>query len=386
MKTMDDIELEKKCANCNVALKGEVVKCSGVCEKIYHAKCAGFTTNSLKFFVESKNLIFRCDECIIKPDIMMGETIKKILSFMCMFDERLHRQEKSNEFMCKQIECVNENLKHISEQVKYGYETNGKDDRQNESYASVTKNMYDETVVIKPKKNQGSDITRSVMREKLSIPQSLSISSVKNIPKGGVVINCNSRADLKIIQSEANKKLGEEYSVIVPTKRNPKIKILNISEKLSENEVIENIKSQNEFMKESNIKVIKIYENNKRKNYGVVAEIDPTSFNKVIKEKKLRIGWNICNVIECINVKRCYNCCGFNHIAKNCKNKKACLKCGGEHNIDECKSEREECINCKSAVNRLKIKIDTNHSALSQECATYKRKLEGERKFILYKD
>lgn len=264
---MGDDEPETKCASCDLTLKGEILKCDGLCDKMYHAKCVNCTPNNFKFIEQSKNIIFRCDECMLKPDVMIYETMKKILSFMCMTYERMNRQERSNEQVCKEIVHSNESLKQINEQIVMGKdkgnEINGK---QIESYASVTKNKYDEAVVIKPKKNQGSEVTRTEINGKLAIPQSITISGVKNIPKGGVVINCNNRSDVKIIEEEANKKMGEEYSVYVPTKRNPKIKITNICEKLSESEISDNIKAHNEFMKSSTLKVIKVYENKKKKN------------------------------------------------------------------------------------------------------------------------
>ncbi|KAJ6643051.1 hypothetical protein Bhyg_08007 [Pseudolycoriella hygida] len=139
----------------------------------------------------------RCDECMLKPDIMVGESIKKILSFMCMFDKLLNRQEKSNEQLCKEMLNINVSVKQISEQIN-----NENNCKQSKSYVDVAKNKCVEAVVIRPKINQRSDVTRSEMSEKLSIPKSVTISGVKNIPKGGVVINCSSHTDLKIIEEE----------------------------------------------------------------------------------------------------------------------------------------------------------------------------------------
>lgn len=103
-----------------------------------------------------------------------------------------------------------------------------------------------------------------------------------------------------------------------------------------------------------------------------------------MKEAKLRIGWSVCKVIDYVNVKRCYNCCGYNHIASKCKNKRACLKCGGEHLLKDCISDANECVNCKIAIQKFKVNIETNHPVWSRDCAVYKRKLESERKKIQY--
>lgn len=57
-------------------------------------------------------------------------------------------------------------------------------------------------------------------------------------------------------------------------------------------------------------------------------EMDKTSFN---------IGNEQYYAFDKWNVKRCFNCWGFNHEASKYTNKKFCQKCG-EQKLDDCKS------------------------------------------------
>lgn len=92
----------------------------------------------------------------------------------------------------------------------------------------------------------------------------------------------------------------------MPTKRNPKIKVAGMSEKISNDEIVKAIQSQ--VLIDSHNKVLSVYENKRHKNYGAVVEIDPVTFEEAMKKGKLTIGWNACKITECINVKRCQSC------------------------------------------------------------------------------
>lgn len=46
-------------------------------------------------------------------------------------------------------------------------------------------------------------------------------------------------------------------------------------------------------MKNSDIKNLRVYENQRHENY----EVDPVSFNEVVEEETLVIGWNVCKTL-----------------------------------------------------------------------------------------
>lgn len=241
-------------------------------------------------------------------------------------------------------------------------------------------------VIVKPKKKQNSHDTRARMAEKFPNPQTVNISNVKDIPNGGLAINCKNVAESKKLQKEASKQLGDDYTVVIPITRKPKIKVSGMNEKLTDQELSERIKEQNEDLSDCDMKVISVFENKRNKTFGAIIELDSEHFEKVIKKKKLLVGWNACHTEEYVNIKRCFKCCGYNHNSNVCKNKQSCIKCGDEHKIKDCKANHNKCINCSVAIKKWKVKLDANHQANSKLCPVFQKKLEAGRKRLNYSE
>lgn len=117
---------------------------------------------------------------------------------------------------------------------------------------------------------------------------------------------------------------------------------------------------------------------------GMKLEVSGELFKKAMETRRVNIGWDTCIVHEAYDLSRCYKCCGFHHVAKNCKASLICSKCSQNHDIKDCTSETEKCINCVNVSNALKKDLGTNHSALSLLCPVYKRKIEAECRRIDY--
>lgn len=209
---------------------------------------------------------------------------------------------------------------------------------------------------------------------------------LRNISKGGVVLECKNKEAINKIREEVSQKLGSNYDVSVPKKRAPRIKVVGITENLSYEDTERKILAQNTFLdhNSANIKVVHIQKIKNRSNYFAYLEVDGISYSKLLREEKLNIGWDRCRVYDAVNITRCYKCSGFNHRATECTAEKACPKCAGPHDLVECKADNTEikCINCLKATERLKIKLETNHEAWNTNCAVYKRKMELERSKI----
>ncbi|XP_076301796.1 uncharacterized protein LOC143219874 [Lasioglossum baleicum] len=94
---------------------------------------------------------------------------------------------------------------------------------------------------------------------------------------------------------------------------------------------------------------------------------------KLLEDKKIRIGYTSCRVKIATNVIRCFKCHDFGHVTYTCPEKNStnhCRRCGSEgHSINECQNERK-CILCvkqgKGAKFNLKIlQINLNHARLA---------------------
>lgn len=106
------------------------------------------------------------------------------------------------------------------------------------------------------------------------------MSNVKNLRNGDVVINCETNDCLNRLYQIAAQ-LGDRYDIHIPAVRKPKFKIFDVSERYSEQELIDVIKNQNETLKDSEIEVMKIYENKQFKNFGAIVELDDESVNNI---------------------------------------------------------------------------------------------------------
>lgn len=271
------MEEEITCKLCDKKFKesDELIICNGPCDNKVHPKCVGFNTTTLNFYKECDNLIYECDTCQKNPIRMMNRSVKKLLSFMCIFNERINRQEINSETIFKRLDGITESFLDLKVEIKSEIKkvtdsVTDNDDKMNKTitYAKAVKSiMVEPVVLVKPKKNQKCADTRDELNRKV-LQNVDNVKGVNNIPKGGIEIKCNSNEDRSNIQKKAMEELGEEYNVIIPKLRHPKIKIVNMSEKLTSEEIINNIKSQNKAIEEAEMKVVSVYEMRNTESYG----------------------------------------------------------------------------------------------------------------------
>lgn len=172
---------------------------------------------------------------------------------------------------------------------------------------------------------------------------------------------------------------------------NPRVKVIGLSEELSSEQIINYIRTQNDFVTENaELKFVKLEEsrnvNQKYKKFNCIVEMDGTTYSKCMEHGKLNIKWDRCYIVEAITVTRCFNCSGFNHVAGNCTRPKICPKCAGEHNLIQCESEIQKCINCINSNIQLHLNLETNHAVWSRDCQVYQRKLSFKKQKINYQE
>lgn len=120
------------------------------------------------------------------------------------------------------------------------------------------------------------------------------------------------------------------------------------------NHLEEELLLRNPFLGNS-IKSIKtIYRSKKDASFGHVKIL----FDQVhirdaaISRGKLYADGRRLNVVETdLNkeVRRCYNCQRYGHLAKPCSSAVACGRCAGNHDTKDCKSKTNKCVNCTKA-------------------------------------
>lgn len=382
-----DDNVSENCEKCDVELTaGGIVKCDGVCNKRFHSKCVKMSTSVVKAWEENDNLFFICDECNGDSIKAINTKLTKIFSMFSIYDEQAKRNEANlnemKQLVCDLKQCVEIGNKDVRQKIE---NVNINNTAEPVSYAQKVKAANNNAVVIvKPKKSeQNSNETKIEIKKKIDTAN-FKIDRVRNMPAGAIAVECANRNVSEVLKTVAVEKMGDGYVVEIPKLKYPCIKLIDMTDKYSEEELVMKLKAQNsELIGDSEMKVLNII-NRGKKWFSAIIEVDPEGFEKCMLAGKLNIGWERCRVFENLNVNMCYKCCGFNHKAKTCKNKRICKKCAGEHDVTECKSDIIKCVNCVQAVKKLKIRLDVNHKADDPNCRVHNRKKFEERRKIEY--
>lgn len=433
---MDEEHAEYRCSACKKAIKSQVVACKSCVKLYYHPGCVSkhriYDRNQElvtcagpfeKFIIESDKEV---DMKKISDRNRLGSTGSmgaaatsgsgnKVsdANGSSIMDAKIDWliktiKEIKNETACKnEIKIIIkevvreelENMKQELEDLRKMIQGKASTISAERNYSEVVKEKKKENVIIiKPKEQQESEATKNMVKEKIDIKNMpIGISKLRKGGKGTIILGCESEKEIKQLKSTVQNKLGDKYQVVEPRATEPKLKIFNVEEdemKLEEEDIIELLIKQNQLEKERKgfhmkivKKIIKDKENGNRNTTRkqtsegtLILAVDEITHNWMLKNKKVNIGWRKCYVTNYINVKRCFNCWGFYHIAKNCTRPVTCHSCAGDHKESECKAGKKKCVNCMYKNRTYNLKINDEHDALSSECPTFKRALEEERK------
>jgi hypothetical protein len=272
--------------------------------------------------------------------------------------------EEANEDFRKVLECVLSGSS-VKAEVYYGRKTRGKDTKKRrddigrpatmlikgpkeKTYAEMLKDMKkainpDElgVSVEKASKTQSGDI-RLVVREKKAGGQKAFVEKVTEKVEGTQV-----------------KIKNKDVSVIIK----------DLEETVTTEEV------QSALKKVTGSEEIRVGEIRKGMfgNYTTVARMPTKAAEHLLRQRRVKIGWLSCRIIEKLMLTCCFKCQAFGHAAKGCKEGKGirkCLKCGSEEHIARnCQSD-PHCYVCKTA----------GHRADSMSCPEYRSQVKAIRK------
>lgn len=118
------------------------------------------------------------------------------------------------------------------------------------------------------------------------------------------------------------------------------------------------------------MKIVHVKKNYNNRTVNVILEVDRQTKEEV---DRMKIGWNVCRVVDYVQIIRCFNCCQYGHTAANCKNTLTCGYCGGVHKSPDCESDYASCVNCVKANNKYNLQLNEEHDVWDKECEYYKR-------------
>lgn len=272
-----------------------------------------------------------------------------------------------------------------------------KADNDDEKWSTVVgkakkKKAKDPVMLVKPLDRECS---RSNVRKSLNEAVDATnyiVNGVSNAAGNGLVIRCENDEECDKLVADLKAKIGETHEIRRPAHRLPRFKMLRLVYPNADDATfIETLKKNNPRIKDENCKFeiikreqVRVKGRNVDGCFNLVIQTDGETFNKVMSEPKLRIGFDGFKVVDNIYIRRCYKCLGFNHISTECKAEIACSICSGPHNMKDCTSKEEKCVNCSDANNRLKSNIPVNHNAWARDCPIYKMKLAASKRAISY--
>lgn len=366
--------VSNKCFNCvNEFKRNEKVIICFVCKGEYHAKCTGINGISEE-----------------KIKAILDIIRFKYVCFHCEGNNLVQQIGELKNHLDEQSEIMNKMNKTLE------YLMNSDNVNKNKSYSDILKKNNSEVIVVKPKNaNQECKQTQKDVKTKIDPSKiAVGVESIKNVSKGGIVINCTNNDSKEKLKDTVKKELGNKYQVIEPKLKNPKLIVLGTENETikEENDIILNkIVKQNglEALDDKIVDKLKIESKFTRKLRGnqgnIVLDVEADIYERILNMAKLNIGWRKCDVREYFNIIRCFKCKGYGHFSGKCTNRETCGKCSGEHKTKDCNSEEIKCINCFKTKEKLNIDIDFGHTVFDVNCTCYKRVLEKIKSKIRYK-
>ena len=253
----------------------------------------------------------------------------------------------------------------------------------NMNYAEALSRKKENILVIKPINKQESIETKKNIKEKINIADiKVAISNIKEVSNGGILLQCTHEDDLTKLKEETVKKLGKNYDIRESKLHKPCLKIVGLDEELDEDRLKRALINQNRFINEdANIKLV-VTKKMKMKWFAII-ECDGETFKKTMDNGAVCVEYSACSVYEYIRIVRCFKCCGYDHMVKDCTKHDICAKCGQrDHGSESCGTVKN-CPNCSEA-NGKGDNFNTNHSPFDLSCCAYIKKLNSQRGNIDY--
>lgn len=393
-----------ECAKCRNKNKTDgIIGCEGPCGKWFHYSCLGMSESEFKFLQKNKNLLYACDSCRRKCEFSekvhldkLNNSIGNLEGHMTTLKNNLNKEEIFK-FMKNEMDSLYANVGtiltsfkeslHVTVQdmMKEMNDTNRPALSTHENKLLGDKPLFSQVVqqssnvlVVKPKNSaQNYSKTRSEILLNINpVESSIQLSKIKNIRDGGVLIGCSSEEEAHKLKCLANDKLSCNYDIKELNTLKPRIKIVGLTDKYDEEVLITYLKNQNKqiFREDSVIHVLDISSLKRNKDiFQAKISLDVNSYNRAMRESSLFVGYDCCSIYDAVELRVCFKCCGFSHLAKNCNKDTKCPKCGDDHSVGDCRISDKKSFKCTNCLSQKLMNVD--HAAWDTRCPVYADKL-----------
>ena len=164
-------------------------------------------------------------------------------------------------------------------------------------------------ITVKSKDSHSAEEIKGILRSKIN-PTEIKVgtNSFTALADGRVLITTSKKEEAEELEKDIKKKCGEELEATLHRKRNPRLVIRNIPEKVTTRNIEETLIMQNPELnlKSGDINAKFNYEN-KSHTRNLVVEVNAQT-RKLLLEKKVKLGWMICTVEDYLVASRCFKC------------------------------------------------------------------------------
>lgn len=354
--------------------------CSGVCNRLFHYSCLSVSSDLGQFLSSVPGLSWKCTFC---KDLPLSKQLSDIFDQRCssIFSDLGAKFElMKDQFMKLAADKLNELSTSVLSSVPLTPAVPTSSSAV--TFADKLRLSPHTKIIIKPK-NQEQSISktkRDILDNVNPINADININKVKHIKNGGVVIDCQHKADGSKFQKIANDKMSNNYIIREVKNILPRVRVVGFTELYNQDTLLRFIKRQNAdlFLANSECNVVEIKSTKKRSDiYQALLQVDLSLYAKLLDSGQLMIGLDTCDIYDALSVPRCFKCNKFNHSKKFCKNRLSCPRCAGDHDIAKCTSDIKCCSNCKIIKASNDLDFDVSHCVWDYaKCRSYELAVE----------
>lgn len=206
------------------------------------------------------------------------------------------------------------------------------------------------------------------------------INSVFTKRNGTIEIKCKNKDDVENSKRLLEEKLGTDYEVATQNLLNPRIKVTGINNKMTLEDLENDINKRNFNDFDKKCKAIHQYSNYRKNGQNLILEVPPEIYTFIKNtDNKIYVGHQRCRIFDDLNISQCTKCSRFGHNGNKCTNAEACIICSGPHVSTRCTNlTQPRCVNCIFLNTQHNKQLDVNHSANDTEkCEFLKGRLRN---------
>nr|CAI5856926.1 unnamed protein product [Callosobruchus analis] len=376
-------DIDKKCEMCEEDIrKGSAkVNCKNPdCDIILHQKCFLAAAKAIK--MDSCDWICKncCDDTSTSTVIHNDGDVVKELEVMKnevrQLSQMVNELTASNKLLLEKIaHSASPTTSDTVKEVPLTYSQAVKKEGVKKSTSVLIIRSKDE-------KESNFDVMKNIKGKINPATDKIGVNYTKLI-KNGMLVNCTDDDSLQKLKGAVASKFERKYEILTPKPLRPRLIIPDVDKSVqSKEEFIQHIEQGNPILSASDIKVVSMLK--LKFSVSFIIEVDPDVRKHILSRGYLFVAWQKCTIRDYVSVTRCFNCCRYGHVRKDCKEKPVCSRCSGEHSFRECNSNTKKCINCAKFNSFINKKtgsknyntVCTDHAASDTKCPCFIKRCE----------